>query len=839
MLEYFNYTDNMFKFGIKNKVSTDTSETKPQLALLISAGKIKASIWSLNGQKVSILGMGEKAYSNEGKEQHVEYKTVRDAVADTIDIACNVAETDVHETTFGIPQSWMEEQSIAEEYEEIIEKINKELDVEGVAYVSIPHAISFLLQYMHKIPPTTFLVGSTREGAVISYVEAGKIIENHSIAWSGNKIGENIAKGIKLFKKINELPASVHLYGYGNLAVAQKELENYEWSKLEKDGSTKPLFVSSPLIYVLDTHVDIYAVSLVGAKDFAKQEGIKGRLLLDIPNIIVSAPQPINPQPTQQSINQTSSPHSESNQHHEGKTASQEDDISHLGIPSTPPVVPPVAPIVAPFGFVKNADIHNLDQTQKLEDSYTKSDNFTPVDASAIFSTRQQEEDIQDEEEIKQAREQLIINTKSRHPEDSTHTNQFSGENELSSETEEEDEVYTAPQSKTPRKLFKGKSAVIVVTILLFVLLGLGGGAVYAYINLPKTTVTIFVKPESLDKSVTITSTKDSQVSSSENTIPLQEIKIDVIEKLKVDATGTNTIGEKAAGTVIVYNKTTNERSIKKGTSLKVDNLEFEFDSDVTVASASASIEGQTNGKTEAKVTAKQIGEKSNIKTGVTLSIGSFARSELEADAKSDFTGGTEKQVKVVAAKDITSLRQQLEKVIDTKIPDLVKEKVSSNEILFDQAWEKADPKYKYDKKAGDESASIEGEVTSIVTAFIVKEEDIKSLLQQVNDKSVPQGYEKQSDNEDFSKEFISLKNGTLTFRATSAITIVPILNNEQIIGDIVAKKEDAARDTILQDNRIFDVQFSHSINLPEFILSLPQKKENISIERTVRDVAI
>lgn len=786
----------MFKFGVKNKTE---NESKPQLALLISAGKIKASIWSLSQQSITILGMGEKTYSSEGKEQHLDYKTIRNAVADTIDIACNVAETDVRETTFGIPQSWMENQAISEEYEEVIEKINKELDVEGVAYVSIPHAISFLLQYMHKIPPTTFLVGSTREGAVLSYVEAGKIVENHHIAWSGSRVGENIAKGIKLFRNLAEQPNSVYLYGFGNLLLAKQELEKHNWSVNDQVDGEKPLFVSAPQVYVLDEHVDIYAVSLVGAKDFAKQEGIKGRLLLDVPQIIIATPLDPNTPPKQQTAAPTetviASEHKIPEQQLSEKITSQI----------------PITPTATHFGFLKNADIaQKIDQEvdseieEHTDTQILKGDNFNEIRPHELKSTFS-------------------------HSQPQHYTSQ-----DLSDE-----EVEYAVDSKPHRRALGKKPALIMLLILLLVVVGLGVGAVYAYMNIPQTKVTIFVKPDSLNKNIEITARKDAQLSSSDKTIPLQEVKIEVAEKLQADATGTNSVGEKADGTVILYNKTTNERSIKKGTVLKVDNLEFETSADVTIASASASIQGQTNGRAEIDATARQIGDKSNIKKGTTLAVASFARNEVEAEAKNDFTGGNEKQVKVVTARDISSLRQQLQRAIENKVPELVKTKTAAGEILFDKAWQQTDPTYKFNKKAGEESSNFEGEGTASITAYVVKEDDIKSLLSQVSVESVPQGYEKQSDSETIEKEFIALRNGTLTFKASSSITVIPVLNNDQIISQIVGKKEDAARSTILQDTRIFDVSFEHSINLPEFLLSLPQKKQNITIERTVRDVAI
>ena len=815
----------MFKFGKKKVVSSAEPErTNPKLVLLISAGKIKASIWSLEDRKIQILGMGEKTYSSEGKEQHLEYKTIRDALADAIDIACNVAETDVHETTFGIPQSWMRDQALSEEYEEIVEKINQDLDVEGVAYVSIPHAISFLLQYLHKIPPTTFLVGTTREGASLSYVEVGKIVETHNIAWSGTKVGENIAKGLKLFKNIGEAPSSVYLYGFGNLILAQKELEGYNWSQSSgARENDKPTFMAVPQIYVLDEHVDIYATSLVGAKDFARLHQIKGRLDLEVPQIIRSLP---NPKTVVEKVEMLSS-NKESFQQDTTPTSEPSEELDK-NVPEPNPL-PPMRDIDSkdPFGFVKNANIvdYKLKTPDKQEQNKPlapplKADNFAHVATIAPIK-------VEDE-----------ISKQDLEPGDTS----FVSEDGIDQSEEDIQEISnTIYTTQKPRKriAFNGRP-IITLLVIIVILLGLiGFGAVYAYVNFPTASVTIFVKPDTLTKRIEVTASEQAEVSFDDKTIPLQKVTIDLEESLTADTTGTNTVGEKAEGTFIIYNKTTNEQSIKKGTTLKIDNLEFITDSDVSIASASATIEGQTNGKSEVSGTAVQIGEKSNIKKGATLSVGTYSRSELEAEAKDDFTGGSEKQVKVVTAKDITALRQQLEKTIEAKIPQTVRQKVSSSEILFDKAWEYEDPKFSYNKKAGDEAVSVEGKAYTTITAYVISESNIKSLLSQVATDSVPQGYEKQSDNEEFSTEFIELKNGEVTFYASSSITIVPILDSQSIINSIVGKKEEAARASILEDNRIFDVRIDYSLNLPEPILTLPQKRENITVKRSIRDVAI
>lgn len=808
----------MLPFGKKDQGQNNTASSHtPQLAMLISAGKVKCAIYELDDHTVHILGIGEKAFAQDGKEEHLEYKLLEIAAADAIDAAVQVAEVDVQTCIFGVPQSWLNDSDLKEEYNEHIEKLSRALDIEGVAFVSVPHAIAYYLQYEHKVQPTTYLVGCTREGASIAYVEKGRVLQTHRIAWKSSKVGEQIAEGLALFHIDGEMPSTMYLYGIGDLSSARFELQQHNWDL----RGEKPAFVTKPEIILLQGTIDIHALSLVGAKDFAKQHGVTGRLTLDKP-IVIENPQPIvNPvgvqaqTPTPEQDTPPEDPATQKLDAPENTPNDEQDKIEQAfaELQSVNPVVSASA-AAAPLGFVVNGDVREVGESKM-----TAIKTPTAIPAQPLST-----------ETSELADEDTYLETTPQHTAEPEHV--------LSPDDGEEDKVYS--DNSKLRNPFS-KKAVFTTLGIIFLLFGLASaGALYAYYNFPTAEVTVFVRPRTIDKNIEITATEGATVSSTNNTVPLQKIEVEIKEASTIAATGTKKIGESAKGTVILYNKTTNERQISKGTSLKVNSVEFTTDADVTIASASASIQGQTNGRSEINVTAKSIGVAGNIKKGVTLSVGSLARTEVEAEAKEDFSGGSEEDVKVIAAKDLTALAGTLREQATARESDAFNDKLASGEIRFPEAFSKGRETLTYNKKSGDEASELQGEISYTISSYAVRESDISELLKAVADQSIPQGFEKLDGGEEkLNTSFVAFSNNRLTFRAVSSIKIAPVIDTEAMKADLVGKKEGAARETILKNPDIFDVGFTYNVTLPDPILALPHKAESITIKRELRETNI
>jgi flagellar basal body-associated protein FliL len=849
-------------FKRKKLSSAEVPELEPMLACTISAGKVKAAIWTLDDHTIDIQGIGEKVFSPEGREEDIDTKELANCAADAIDHACSVAEVDVSKTMFGLPQSWIDGVDIKKPYEHTLEKLTKALDLQGLAYVSIPHAIAYLLQYFHRMPPTTILVGCTREGASLSLVHAGKIQQTHKIQWVHAHLGKNIQEGLALFEDVEEFPSTMHLYGFGDLQSAKAELDKFSW---QSESPNTPNFIKTCQVFILGQHVDVDAVSLVAAKDFARQHHIKGKLTLNSPNmaeyddlLVATAP---SVTPATSSATPASSTTLDSSSVANNTTTSIEQQTQDA-LPSDPQSVDSGqsqldASILSEIGFVKNADVMDSPDSPDLDslESQPESDtSLTSPPTSTIsgnsISPRQthQNDSISDSDSSDQdsysdtyrATPSSFVDQSAPEEQSQETESDLDELDEADDTQDEEDQVYSPPPKKSKKTGRRGKffKQLLIVLLILLITLGLLGAAlVYAYVNFPKATVEITVVPDAISKKIQILATEDSSISVQDQEVPLQKVSKDLEQLATTAATGTKTIGEQATGKVTIYNKSTQEQQLESGTTLTTaSGLEFTLLEDISVASASVDVEGQTNGKAEADAQAKEIGSASNIPSDTSMQIDDFDKSDLEALAKGDFSGGTEEVVQIIARNDINKLKSELQADLEAELQSELDGIVAQGEIFFEDAYQQSEPEISYTKSVGDEGSDVSGTIKATLTAYVIRDADVGEIIQEAAKESVPEGYTLQISNLSDDVEFISYNGEELRFYAPVTATVVPQIDTDAIRRSIVGKKESAARQTILADQRIDDVRFDYSLNLPAPLDNLPQLEQNITINQTVKD---
>ncbi len=772
-----------------------TPVSKPMLGLSISAGVVKATIWELRDHTIEIIGLGVKNYSDSGKENHPDFKTISERAADAIDLACQVAEVDVKETVFGVPQSWIEEEQLLPEYDDITSKLAKNLDLEAVAYVSIPHAISYYLQYLHKTPTTAILIGSSREGANIAYVENGKIKENSYVEWSGGNLGKNVDNGILKFEQMTELPPAFFLYGFGDLITARNELLKYDWSSSDRMGDTKkvPVCVSAPKITVLEEHADSLAVSLVGAKDYARHHEIQGRLSiksLEYGTLNSQMPAVVE-EPSPTALTETSA------------------TVASVAAISAVTSATAASASDIPFGFVANQDISEHGSKEAKEISGAVEDEELDVLTN-------------EEEQIESTHSDV---------QEPWHTNNPNQKSSFMSN-------FKIPKINISNKNMR---QVAYIAVIVIVLLFVGGGsAAWAYWNIPKATVTVFVKPANIEKQITITAS-EKNTTVAESKIPAQKITVELKDVREASTTGKRTTGQVATGQVSMINKTGSSKTFSAGTELQANgNIRFTLTEGVTVASASAETtsegEVKTYGKANVKVSAKEIGPEGNIDKDASLSVVSFTKDDYEAKVVDKLTGGSKKDIKVVAALDRTNLSRDLKSDMQLRLPQLVREKVGADDILLDSAWQITSTTEKFSKAVNDETNTLGLDLTIKAEGYTFKKADVEKVLDGIATAAIPDGYEPGDDTKDIRTDFVSLaKDGTLSLNAVNKISIIPTINEKEIAAKILGKKEEAAKASIIDNNKIYDMSFEYSMRVPEPLMTLPHKEENITVKRGIR----
>ena len=196
---------------------------------------------------------------------------------------------------------------------------------------------------------------------------------------------------------------------------------------------------------------------------------------------------------------------------------------------------------------------------------------------------------------------------------------------------------------------------------------------VWAIVFAPHGTITIKAQTTKQPVSVGITLSSDATNVASENLNAIIKQQ-KTTQTLNFNATGQQQIGDKATGTVIIYNDnsnpftcnvttgvcSSNNATIPAGTSLATSGgQQFTTDAAVTVKP------GKSNA-TAVTVTAADIGTAYNIDADTNLIISGHDPSVVYAVAKAAFTGGTSQTVTVVQQSDVDTATDQLKNQIES-----------------------------------------------------------------------------------------------------------------------------------------------------------------------------
>ena len=225
--------------------------------------------------------------------------------------------------------------------------------------------------------------------------------------------------------------------------------------------------------------------------------------------------------------------------------------------------------------------------------------------------------------------------------------------------------------------IFKKRPSVkkIAVAVAGLVIIGFLGSFI-ASRTLTSAQVIIKVNAKTLEKNfkadVVLRQTESSQIIG-------QEITTKMSGSQKAIATGTKKLGEKAGGEVTIFNITSTPKSFPKDTTIITKSgLKFVLDEEVEATSAGKP--GQPS-QTKTRVTASEAGPQYNIDTEQDFSFAQFDEYAYWAHNDTPFSGGSEKQVTVVARQDLDKLEKSLIDSLTEKAKADLKEKISGQKF--------------------------------------------------------------------------------------------------------------------------------------------------------------
>ncbi|GIK84092.1 MAG: hypothetical protein BroJett025_07140 [Patescibacteria group bacterium] len=350
---------------------------------------------------------------------------------------------------------------------------------------------------------------------------------------------------------------------------------------------------------------------------------------------------------------------------------------------------------------------------------------------------------------------------------------------------------------------------VILGLLVLYGILALGSSFV------AKTAVDVTLNKKLVSKDIELTlDTKASQTDVEKLLIAAETVTKKASDTSTMQTTGIKIVGENAKGKVAVYNKTTEVKTFDKGTQLKYNDLIFVLDEQITVASASDKPGGKDYGKQETTITASQIGAEGNLKKDTELTIASYDTSSYNAFViDEDLAGGSSREVRVVAQKDLDELLKDLKEELLKKINDeFAAESGNGTYILPSKSIINEKAKYNSELEKEAESLSLELEIE--VEAVTYSGGDLKPVAQEILSKELPENYEL----EDADPQILSSPSQTdldkleseavVSIEANISAYAIPKLSEDSLKSEIAGKSFSEATEILNAKEEISSVSF-------------------------------
>lgn len=382
--------------------------------------------------------------------------------------------------------------------------------------------------------------------------------------------------------------------------------------------------------------------------------------------------------------------------------------------------------------------------------------------------------------------------------------------------------------------LTKTKTPLVIGLIAVFMIL-VTGLAIFLLWEVPKADVILFVKPQVTQEEYTVELDPNlSQVDPEKLALPAKQVEAELKGEKTLGTTGTKLVGEKAKGKVVIYNRTSAEKILNSGTELTGPNgLKFSLNDKVTIASESAGSDyTRVPGKSEVEVTALAIGTESNLASGAEFTVAKFSKSDYVAKNEEAFSGGTSREVQVVAKKDQEKLLKDLTDELKNKALGELQTKVDSGEQLVNESLTSKIIEKKFNRNIDEEADELQLNLTINFSALAFNQDELKKLIEERVISTVPEGFEYKRENSDITfslKEFT--KEGRAIFIAHFKANLYPKLDPEAIRNGLAGKRPDIGRNYLQMLPHIDSFETKIYPHLPDKIVTYPRIPGNINIE--------
>lgn len=734
-------------------------------AINIGLEQLTAALWALKGKQLEITNIASQSFSSED-----EIISVTDKLLDQV---LGLKEIEPQKILFGVPNSWVLDDNLKDEYLKLLRNIVKKLELTPMAYVSVSNALVHFLEKQESVPPTAVLVGLEKLHLTVTVVRAGKI-DGVKMVRRGESAGADIEKALLTFTDVETLPSKILIYG-GHAAQLKGQLLSFSWM-------SKLAFLHLPKIEVLEDDIEVKSICLAGGSEIDE-------------NVVYSGQPSKKHQAKVNILAEEEKVSEEAEEERESpKTEETSDDAKDFGF------------VVGDVAEDKSSSVGSEDQhVSESAGSGAEEDSDTPTHRRA---------------EPQEERELVIPD-----------------ESPLEIEDFEQDITAPAAASKPAHKKKSILSKLIPrnfasLAIILGVL-GIFALTIGAYLFLVKANIKVYVEPKILEKDATvIADPKQKSVNEADKIIPGQVIEADVSGTGKDSATGKRQIGDPAKGTVVLYNKTSGSVSLSKGTQLSgPEGLKFTLDNSVSIASQSASDSGITFGKATSSVTASAIGADGNLPSGSDFTVSGYSIDKVAAKSEGNFSGGTSKDVTVVSSEDQQRLLAKLSSDLRQQAQQKLQEKYPDKKIL-QEALQESITKKSYNKNVNDQAGEFSLNLTIKYKGTAFDDADLRTIVSKLVNTQVPDNFHLDISETETQADVSKLeKDGRLVFLAKFKAKLIPKVDSDKIKNQIKFKTVSDAENIIKGMENVLGSEIKITPSLPAQLARLPFFTKNIYVE--------
>lgn len=375
------------------------------------------------------------------------------------------------------------------------------------------------------------------------------------------------------------------------------------------------------------------------------------------------------------------------------------------------------------------------------------------------------------------------------------------------------------------------------------ILIGMGTGllgllSIFTAFAFFLSKVTIVLTPEQslLQKSIKITLDPNLAESDFDKALLKASLEQKEISGQDVTATtGIGLVGDKAKGKVAIYNKTDEKAKLKEGTVLSNEGVEFLTDKEVEIPEATEKSggSGMDYGKIEVEVTAKDIGSEANFNKETKFRVADYFDDKFSAVALDNFSGGSSREVRVVAQVDLDRLTKDLSQtLVEEAMKEFEEESVGGT--YFVPTGNNKPVKSNFSAELGAETESLTLDLTLEVEAVKYLSADLKKLGLALLEKDLPAGYSFVDQDPSLlsDKAQVSSSSAQISLTADLSAKAMADLDLEEIKQQILGKSWLEAEEQLENNSEIKQAQV---VFQPPFLINilrnLPSDPSRIILE--------